>query len=573
MGGFVVLPRSQGEPAEAVEARFQKSLEVFAKKNLKLDVRLERDGFVAYRFNKIIPRHDAVIDCANGDFVFYTGTFFYDGATGKDALARFYGDYAEGGIQESKLAGNFCLVAYVQGVLATFTDYCGYYSAYVHRGSGAVSNSLLALARLDERQQVSAQEFYEYILHGFFIGKETFLQGIEALDSQKRWRIYPALAATARAPVFDALADNAGFNEIVERVSGELGEYFHLLARLYADDIGSALSGGYDSRHMVALLRQAKVQPYLYVYGGETASDVVVAKDVAAAEGLNLVHINKALTPRVSVERFAEIVRRDVYFFDGLKTAGLADDGSDMDTRLARAKCAYLHLNGAGGEIYREIWNISDRKIDLLTFIRLRFDLGAYAFCRGQFKVDDYFARFAGKVREILAIDRDLLNRDEAELLFPFLRNRFAQSNNTANAQISDSLLPFMEPRFVFPSAKFPIKYKYAGELHAALLRKADAGLAKRGSSYGINFYDPVPAAYRAQRMLERHIPLSARLLARKYRAAKPGAMPYYLAKDYIESVVDYGAPRVGEFVDFANIKDPEILSRALSVEVMLGQI
>ncbi|MBK7081423.1 MAG: hypothetical protein IPH55_11930 [Betaproteobacteria bacterium] len=293
--------------------------------------------------------------------------------------------------------------------------------------------------------------------------------------------------------------------KVVETVSAELRHYFAMLSSLFPGDIGCALSGGYDSRHMTALLLSVGETPHLYVYGDASSSDVRVAKNIALGERLELEHVDKGTFAKVTPEQFVTSTERDFYFFDGIKPLGQMDDGSDMTTRLSRARNARLQLNGAGGEIYREIWNLSDRSIDLESFLKLRYDRGDYSYLRRPFDSQSYFSGFAEKVRHKLAMDRRLLTRKEAEMLFPFLRNHFACANNLANSQISDSLLPFMESRFVYPSFDIPIQYKYCGRVHAALIRKASPSLARYQSDYGINFADPIPAAYRAKQ-LHRHI-------------------------------------------------------------------
>ncbi|MBM4197195.1 MAG: hypothetical protein FJ197_08895 [Gammaproteobacteria bacterium] len=570
MGSFIVVARMPGESVEGVQDRCSRALEVFQQKELRLDARLVRDGFVAFRYRKLFARHESLLEFDNGDFIFATGTFIYDGATGRQALSRFFSDRSAGRPTEKKTAGNFTLVIYADATLRVMSDYCGYHPVYHHQPSGAVSNSFLALARMSPQRRLHPQALHEYLLHGFFAGRETLLDGIEVLDSDRLWQVMPSSGSSAREPAFDPLPDSPEFAALVEAVSAEFADYFSQLAGAFPDRIGSALSGGYDSRHMTALLSGTGVPRYLYVYGGRSSSDVRVALQIAAGEGFEVEHVDKSTFPRVGPDEFAARVERDFYFFDGIKPVGLLDDGSDMATRLQRAQYAQLQLNGAGGEIYREIWNIGDRSIDLRTFLRLRFDRGAYDFLRAPFDDHEYFAAFGAKVRSVLRIERDYITRREGEMLFPFLRNRFARSNNLSNAQISDSLLPFMETRFVFPSFDIPIRYKYAGQFHAALIRAASPAIARYGSDYGINFSDPVPLAYQVRRWIERGIPPAARLLARRSKPGKPLARPYYLGEEFVSRLVKLESMAMSEFVDFSAIDDPELYSRAVSVELLL---
>jgi hypothetical protein len=573
MGGFVVLPKESGESVEQLEARFARSLDVFRKKNLKLDRRICKGGFAVYRFHKLQSRSAEFIELPNGDFACYTGTFFYDGCTGTEALRLIYEDFASGPLQEVKIAGNFSLLIYKRGELHYVGDYLGYYQVYVHNPTRVVSNSYLAVCLADTKHRLSKQALFEYIFHGLFVHEETLLADVHILDSQKIWRLEPSLRWEGRRPDYEPLPPSVRFSQVVDVVSSELSKYFAMLARNFSQDIGSALSGGYDTRHMLALLTQAGIIPHLHVYGAASDPDVVIAKQIASSEAMTIEHVDKGARPRVDVNEFRKSIERDTLFFDGIKPLGLIDDGSDLATRLARASHAHMQLNGAGGEIYREIWNISDRPTGLVEFLRMRFDLASYDFCGNGFNSKEYFAIFAEKVRNILSIDRETLTRREAEMLFPLLRNKFAQINNTANAQISDSILPFMEPKFAFPSFDIPIRYKYCGNLHSALIRAANPALARFNSAYGINFLDPVPRPYRVRRMIERHVPLWARLIARKRRSQKPVRMPYYFERAYLESILDLKSLRMAEYVDISKVSSPEILSRVLSVELLLAQL
>lgn len=573
MGGFIVLPKASGQSSEQAEALHASSLEVFHKKGLTLDRRFEREGFLAYRYSKLMHSHDAWVEQPGGDFAFSTGTFIYDGTLGQEALRRFMADDAENKPIEQKCSGNFSLVIHRKGTLSILTDFCGYYPVYRHDATQVIANSFLALASIGNTHKIDPHALYEYLLHGFFVGDETLLEGIHRLDSRKYWQVLPTLKGIARTPAFEQLPASPSLVDVADNISGKLQDYFQLLSRLFPGDIGSALSGGYDSRHMTALLLSAGEKPHLYVYGGPNSSDVRVALNIAQGEGLEIEHTDKSAMPKVSPDEFAVNIERDFYFFDGIKPLGQMDDGSDMTTRLSRAKNARLQLNGAGGEIYREIWNLGDRSIDLDTFLKLRYARGEYGFLRPPFDAQSYFGRFADKVWKKLAIDRRQITRKEAEMLFPFLRNHFASSNNLANSQISDSLLPFMETRFVYPSFDIPIRYKYCGKIHAELIRRASPSLASYQSDYGINFTDPIPAKYRFRRMVDRHIPFSIRMLARRHKPRNVVARPYYLNDDYLQTVFDLKSMAISQYVDVKSLDDPELLSRALSVDLLLKHL
>lgn len=573
MGGFIVFPRDADESLDELEKKYSRALDVFHKKNLTLGKRIARKGFVAYRYRKLLGDDDSIIEFENDDFVFCTGTFIYGHNVGKGALRPFYDDFSASGLDEEKIAGNFHLLIYKSGELWSLGDYCGYYPVYEHEASGTLSNSFLAAGRLEKKPRISEQAFFEYVFHGFCVNEETPLAGVHKIDNRLLRRIYPTRTVIEREPAYEPISASASFAQVVDSVSSRLIPYFENLVRLFEGNIGSALSGGYDSRHMLGLLRHAGATPYLYVYGNKDSPDVQCAEAIACGEKLVLNHIDKSKAGRIDVATFKQAIERNVFFFDALKPLGLIDDGSDLETRIERARHSRLLLNGAGGEIYREIWNIGDRKVDILDFLRMRFDSGCHDYCRGSFKLEDYFVRFAEKVRGILGIAGDSLDRRHAEMLFPFLRNRFAQNNNLANNQLGYALLPFMEPRFVFPSFDIPIKYKYSGALHSALIRAVAPSLAKYQSAYGINFWDQIPLRYRFRRALERQYPLFLRLMKRRLESEKQKSTKYYFNQEYLNNIVCMQSLAIADYVEVQKITDSEVMSRALSVELLISNL
>ncbi len=575
MGAFLLRLHESTTPQQETDREDRRSLAVFEKKGLVLDRKIVRPAFTVHRFRKLLGEKEHVVELQNGDFVLATGTPMYDGMTGKAALTLLYDTFDVDGRIEGRINGQFCIVIYKNGQLSLLTDFARFYPVYASSSRMVFSNSFLAVARAASAT-LSVHEFYQYVLHGLFVGERTLLRDVRILESRQIHRLGPEFGQINRQPAFRAIPPGLSFDSMIGHVAGELCDYYAMLGSAFGKTIGTALSGGYDSRLQLGLLRRTGSTPVVHVYGGwGTGSlDVKVAKAVAAGEGFALDHVDKSAAPRMRPEEVAASVERSLYFFDGIKPAGLFDDGLELTTRLDRAAKAPLQLNASGGEIYREIWNLGDRSVDLITFLRMRYDRGAYDFCRPPFDTTGYFAELSSIVQRTLGIDRARISRREAEMLFPFMRNWFGAPNNAANNQISYALEPFMEAKFIFPSLDIPIRFKYCGRFEAALIGHIDAALAKYDSQYGINFSDPIPLAYRVSHWANRSVPLPMRLIKRRLNLRKQARpMPYYLQGEHVRQVVDMRHLRISEFIDIDQIGDPALLSRALSVEVLLNAI
>ncbi|MBK6337345.1 MAG: hypothetical protein IPF60_16995 [Betaproteobacteria bacterium] len=120
-----------------------------------------------------------------------------------------------------------------RGELSLLADYCGYYPVYRSESAPMVSSSLLALAAVESNRRIDTQAMYEYLLHGFFVGEETLIEGVRRLDSRKLWQLSPVIAGASRMPAFDPLPVARGLDEVVETVSAELRHYFAMLSSLF----------------------------------------------------------------------------------------------------------------------------------------------------------------------------------------------------------------------------------------------------------------------------------------------------------------------------------------------------
>ncbi|MBN1268725.1 MAG: hypothetical protein JXB04_03995 [Kiritimatiellae bacterium] len=545
-------------------------LRTFVRRGLAPSHSIRRPGFRLDLF--ALPGGTLPIagDPAAGDFAVACGTFLYKGLWGAAALAAALADHRQGRDLEPGLAGAFALLIASGDRLLLLTDRLGYYRVYSDARQTRFSSSYLALLEGEAGTALSPQELYEYVFYGFFFHARTLHEGVRIVDPDRVHLLRPAAASRDRAAVQAPVPSRARFDALLDQVRENLRDYFRMLGEAFAGSFTSALSGGYDSRLLLAILRELGYAPHLYVYGGADHPDVRVAKAVAAGEGLALQHVDKDAAPRVPPDRWRDLVERDFHFFDGLKATGVFDNGTDYETRRARAAAAKLQLNGAGGEIYREIWNLPDRGLSIGRFLRARYDFGDFGFCTDRFDQRDFFARLEEKVQRLLGIDRRRISRVELEMLFPLLRNRFAGANTSINNQLGPAILPFMEPRFVEQSYAIPIRFKQYGCFNAALIRSLDPALARYPSAYGFNFSDPPSAAMKLKAVLRQNVPVGLRLRRRRSRHVGRDR-PYYLAGDYQRELFGARELAIREYLDPGRIHDPVKRARALTVELLIG--
>ena len=122
------------------------------------------------------------------------------------------------------------------------------------------------------------------------------------------------------------------------------------------------------------------------------------------------------------------------------------------------------------------------------------------------------------------------------------------------------------------PTDGIPWRRKDLGRFHAALIRRADPELAKYPSAYGHSFAGPIPWKIRARNAaIVNSVYLPNPLVrALKGRGRTPSDLPWYLKERHLREVVDPGALEVSGFIRVERIRNPSLLSRALTVELLL---
>lgn len=538
-------------------------------------MKLFRSGvYTVCVFQDASEKTPGALNFGGGNFIVAEGTCLYKGQCGEEALQEIYRDFTEGEAVLEHLIGHYALIISHEGHLWVFNDYLGLYRIYVDKTQTVFSDSFLAISEAVEEKSISSQEVYEYIFQGAFYGDQTIFNEIDLLDSRSVWQLGPEQVKTPKEyPAFQ-LTGMRTFGQWLDQVLAAQIAYFEMLKVIFDHRITTALSGGYDTRLIYALAKRVGLNPSLYVYGSDHDPDVNIAKRIAKGERVDLEHVNRQNYPEVEVSEYPALVRQNFHHFDGFGTTGLFDNGSDLDSRVKRSQQFALQLNGGGGEIYRNFWKLPQGSLSVGQFLQSKYDQGDYTACTARFDKRIYLAKLAGKVKNTLSLTEDRLNRQQLEQLYPLWRLKYWMGiNNSINNHLGYALTPFAEPRFVIPSYFLPLKFKMEGKFQAALIRQLDEQVARYPSAYGFDFYHPVGLKDRAKMWGKRNVPATFRPYLRSRKMNRLGPRPYYLTQNYLTAVFGQQELAINEFINTQQIKCPEQLSRALTIEFVFREI
>jgi len=547
--------------------------EMFKKQGFTHIVDLSTKQQVLFYCRKINLQEDSYHVVDEQNFCIITGTLIYKKSIGRAAAQHIFADHNRGEIKVDELYGNFAIVVSVKGAIKIYTDTQGVYNVWHDTELSTISSSFLAVANSIENLTINEDAVYEYVFQEATFGGDTVLNEVQRL------KVRQGIKVNTKNNVTIGLlsANNSRFTDIetsLECSKQALFKQFEAIASCFSDNVDSALSGGYDSRLLLALCLEQGLTPHLHVYGSKNDADVIVAKDVCAGEGLELSHEDKSGFSMVTPEQFASIVEKNFYAFQGVCPDGILDNGADLLTRLQRTKSGRLLLNGGGGEVFRNFFYLPDKKytaLNILWSFYSRFDPEV---CTERFNEERYYKVFENKIDALLDIDGGQLSRQQVEYLYAGFRCTYWMGgNNSINNQFGYFLTPFVEELISKTAQEVPIKYKNHGYYQAALINKVSPALAGYMSDYGHNFTDAIPLKRKLKDWGTLFRPTWLRKYTYRIKKKSRQNWPYYLKNEYLRLVLPNGWQFMSKFFVLEKVNDPSQFSRIVTLEYLFQKL
>jgi hypothetical protein len=432
-------------------------------------------------------------------FAAYVGTMHWRKATGAVLLERLLSEHSDPStLPLEDISGSFVMLYSGGNDVWLVNDLVGIHKAYTAHRNRLISTSFMLCRDSVDRVHVDRLRAQEYILLGANHGLATPLDEVRLLDptqalnlsGQPSWSLRPA-QRLRRA------SSQLRFEAAVEAVASTIAEDAANMVAAFGSDIGMALSGGFDSRLLLAALDRVGVQPHLYVYGVPADSDVQVASAIARRLNIAIECIDKRHMTRSMTALTAERLGQNLRFFDGLPVDGAFDRGADQATRLLQVQQGRLNLNGGGGEILRNFFLLPDFRYSASDLVRAFYSNWLpEAFASPQERTR-FLEMMRDSVVDCLALDsagqRDgsdpILERSDAELVYTLLRLRYWMGrNNSIAARYGLFLTPLVSPRLVALAASLPLQWKTFGRFESAVIAALSPRVASGPSSYGFDF-------------------------------------------------------------------------------------
>jgi asparagine synthase (glutamine-hydrolysing) len=573
MGGFFLLCRKPNEDRSDELRELQKG---FADIGFAAPEIVADKHYVLAAYPKFQARAPEIKRHSNGDFLFVCGTCLSNRGVGLAAAKARYEAADEISPPADDVMGHYAIILRKKGETEIILDRRGVYQVFYHLTSGIVCSSFYAICLALRSLTLVRQAAYEYVFNGVVSGDETLFREVMLAPIQARIVVGPGTLKVSGSPPFVASAATSATRcTSINQSIDLLDRFFGPVARVFGDRVGSALSGGYDSRLIVACLRRHGAKPRVYVYGSESDADVRLARAIAVGEGFPVAVINKEARPVVPPVVFAETAQRNFLAADGYDYAGIFHNGAEIKESARRVAGGIIAFNGGGGEIFRNFFYLPDRSYKIREILWTFYSQFDPDVSTARFNIEEYYQNMENKILQILDPEAAWIRRTSIEWLYHNFRcRRWDGRTDSLASRFGYTAMPFLESRITEHASGLPLSWKNHGSYEAELITRIDPRLAAYPSAYGHPFSGPLPlqrrlrdyAAYLRPPWLRRY---TFRI---KYRARRPPNWQGYLSSAYRDAVLPDGPDIVQRLFQLDQVGHPAQYARILSLEYALRQ-
>jgi asparagine synthase (glutamine-hydrolysing) len=451
VGNFLAIIGNR-EARDEARAAFARGRERFA--SLKhCPLAQEIDGPVVYA-QSFARRNGTVspvaIDKTTGDWLLAVGSWFHADGYGAGAETRLLNAFAQAGpVHVARaLSGFFTLLFHEAATQSTFviTDLIGSRHAFIREFTWgvALASSSLALASL-AAAPLDPLGCEEFLCTGIVYEDRSFFRDVRKLAPASSYKFAHGklLEKQNYWDIRQLAPESLKGNDAIEAFGASLTQAAKQVGQTFPKII-SDLTGGYDSRALVAGLLTAGMKFETTVSGAPSAPDVVIARGLAGITGQP--HHPVEVNPHIS---FAQL-QKALAVTDG--EIDLVEYGRNVLPVHERTARQYdISLNGSFGEVARGYWWEL-----LLPHTGQRAPLDARKVAAGRYVVDPSSPQLFPKPTDLVAHFAAMIERaneglsewpNTAQMDHAYLRMRMQRWQGrmaTSTDQIRACLSPLM---------------------------------------------------------------------------------------------------------------------------------
>ncbi|MBF90969.1 MAG: hypothetical protein CMP75_04325 [Flavobacteriales bacterium] len=266
---------------------------------------------------------------------------------GNDSVLEILKEYQDGNLDFSSIYGHFhiCIINTDKEEKLIFSDNSGICKIYYDSKKSLISSSLLSLLQSNNEYQLCPEGVAEFLKFGAVYFDKTVIDDVQVLPRTKVVQICQSkvvLQDKKLPPITDC--PDFTFQDFFQQ----------LLPSLEKKKISLDITGGSDSRMLVALFKNANQQFELSITGEETSQDVKIAREIAE-KIRHPFYLTKHKGSNVADAELKYLCRLS----DGMLDLSVYHRLSQYYQERKR-RSVELQVSGAGGELYKDFWWLQD---------------------------------------------------------------------------------------------------------------------------------------------------------------------------------------------------------------------
>jgi hypothetical protein len=569
MGGFFLVCVAPNEDRAEEVTRLQNA---FAELGFSAPEVVKTREYLLAAYPKFQSRSVGLAGYPNGDFAWICGTCLSEGVGVADANS-LYKEVAAGAPIGPEIMGHFAAVFTKHGRTVIKVDRFGGYHLFYSLDARIVSSSFYAICSVLPSLTVTQQSTCEYVFNGVVSGNETLFREVNLAPIEATIVVGPHGLEVFSPRLSVTRTFNRGRRDALLRESiALLDSYFGAVAHSFGDRVRCALSGGYDSRLILAYLRRHGTRPSVYVYGGAQQRDVKFATHIARGEGFDLEVIDKDDRPILPPAEFVGTAHGNFLASDGYGYAGIFHNGAETEELDRRVLGNTIAINGGGGEIFRNFFYLGDREYTIREILWSFYSQFDPATCTAAFDSTSYYIGLERKVIDLVGSEDPRLPRPVVEWLYHTFRCRTWDGKvDSIAGRHGFTGMPYLERSITEHASTLPLHWKNHGGYEAELIRRVDSRLAGYPSIYGHDFARPPPLSRRLfDYWTYLRPPWLRRYTYRLRHSRRSRDWSVYLAPPYRDAVLPDGIAILRRLFRLDRVVDQAQYARILSLEYAL---
>lgn len=485
MGGFFVYNRTKVQDVNY-------ALELFTEMGFAAPELIQAGEWLIYAYPKMTENNSNMIS-DKGYTIISVGTPIYKGQDYNSSLKMLLKDYMSGSVDFNQLIGQYTILFCYGNTIDIMRDALGCKHMFTDKNHSILSSHMLPICKCLDNIRINRKAFYEKLLTGIIMPPDTMFEDIIQIDNCIATQIMNeniGIKYIQPCGLSDPELQNKSEKQCINEQIDTLRDYFTLLNNSGKKGIDIGLSGGYDSRLVLACLNRFNNNIiHLHSHSTENVhqNDLQIANRMAEYVG---VPCHTVATKKLShCDNVDEILRKSILYFDGRSSFSIGGCGEvyTASYRMASTEETPLTMTGVGGELYRNVFDLGFRYIQFDRFLENK------VFSQNSRKaIPDRIYKEIGKdiikrAAARLGIDQSkrqsklVAHRYYCEIMMPDGQGVALDAYN----QVSCCVAPFLEPKIISKGYETNPFHHSGGEFEGKLICFIDPGLAAIPSSYG----------------------------------------------------------------------------------------